>query len=234
MRTFISRTSGGNTATGDFLQMKSLDTAAVIENHVSRFHPEAFRIRAGGVQEWYFLLVSFRFLKRWGHTLLHVTSVILTVFIWQIVPKKWDYFTYHGMSMQRNPTAQQHSCAKLSWAWGSWVPHPQTENSHRLDNKFSSQCVNGYQRIVQLQTQISLKNSSCLCHCNTVWVFRQRCWFTFSPSWQNTLLASLKCSQISQSPRLHSRWGKKTETSLLQASIWSASLIWPCCPKYNR
>lgn len=51
MRTFISRTSGGNTATGDFLQMKSLDTAAVIENHISRFHPEAFRIRAGGVQE---------------------------------------------------------------------------------------------------------------------------------------------------------------------------------------
>jgi len=175
MRIFISRTSGGITAPGDFLWLKSPDTAAVIEKHVSRFHPEAFRIRAGSVQEWYLLLVSFRLLKRWGYTLLQMTLVILTVFIWRIVLKKWDYFTYHGMGIQRNPTAQQDSCASLRWTWGPWLPHPQTENSRRLDNKYSSQCVSGYQRIVQLQTQSSLKNSNHLCYCNTVQAFHQSC-----------------------------------------------------------
>lgn len=223
MKIFISRTSGGITAPGDFLWLKSPDTAAVIENHVSRFHPEAFRIRAGSVQEWYLLLVSFRLLKRWGYTLLQMTLVILTVFIWRIVLKKWDYFTYHGMGIQRNPTAQQDSCASLRWTWGPWLPHPQTENSRRLDNKYSSQCLNGYQRIVQLQTQSSLKNSNHLCHCNTVQAFQSKL-FTFSPSWPTS---SLPLSNVPKSAKatdwIHAGGRKQKPLSFkhqLGAQVW--------------
>lgn len=93
--------------------------------------------------------------------------------------------------------------------------------------------VNGSIVIKELcgfQLQSSLQNSIRLSRWNIAQAFPQMCQFRSSWSWQS----SLKSPQISKCSRVVLCWRRKTKTCFFQTSILSASLVCPCCPKYNR
>lgn len=180
------------------------------------------------------VLESFRLLVRWGYALVWVRLVILTASVCWLMLKKWGYFTYCWMGIRRKPRFSR----SLAQAWSEHkaLLTLQTQIIWRLWHAINflanasmaiKHCaVSNSEHPEERHPLVSLKRSPGLSPKVLVQIFM--------------IFAELSLWLFKTVPRSAKalKWicieGEKQKPIPSKHPILSVSLVWPCCPKYNR